>query len=427
MPGLVTPLATPTSMPKRRRALPAVWMRAGTSKGLYLHRQDLPSSVDDWAAVITRVMGSYDSDPKQLNGIGGATSTTSKVAVVSPSKRPGVDVDYTFVQVPIGTPKLDMTGNCGNIASGVGPFAVDEGLVKVQPGETQVSSRRTRSTLLVLTIGLQVQVRVYNTNTKSVMVETVQVDEEGHFVEDGDCALPGLSSTGSRVQMTFAKPSGAMTGKLLPSGRPMDVILVQTSLDTPPVPVRVSLVDAANPFCWVDESSLPDFFREQGPGADISLAFIEDVRREAAILMGLATSVEEAALTRGTPKIAVLTEPGPRADASTSPDIQVVAYSMGKPHGSLQLTGAVCLGTAACTEGTIAHAIRNKVRSGAESFKTVHRKDSNTSLRLDGIRLLHPGGDMEVDVLLDSEQQAEEVTVFRTARRLFEGTVYYLQ
>jgi hypothetical protein len=145
MPGLVTPLATPTSMPKRRRALPAVWMRAGTSKGLYLHRQDLPSSVDDWAAVITRVMGSYDSDPKQLNGIGGATSTTSKVAVVSPSKRPGVDVDYTFVQVPIGTPKLDMTGNCGNIASGVGPFAVDEGLVKVQPGETQVSSHRIQS------------------------------------------------------------------------------------------------------------------------------------------------------------------------------------------------------------------------------------------------------------------------------------------
>ena len=259
------------------------------------------------------------------------------------------------------------------------------------------------------------------------MVETVQVDEEGHFVEDGDCALPGLSSTGSRVQMTFAKPSGAMTGKLLPSGRPMDVILVQTSLDTPPVPVRVSLVDAANPFCWVDENSLPDFFRERGPGSEISLAFIEDVRREAAILMGLATSVEEAALTRGTPKIAVLTEPSPRADSSTSPDIQVVAYSMGKPHGSLQLTGAVCLGTAACTEGTIAHAIRNKVRAGAESYKTVHRKDSNTSLRLDSIRLLHPGGDMEVDVLLDSEQQAEEVTVFRTARRLFEGTVYYLQ
>ena len=257
------------------------------------------------------------------------------------------------------------------------------------------------------------------------MVETVQVDDEGHFVEDGDCALPGLSSTGSRVQMTFAKPSGAMTGKLLPSGRPMDVILVQTALDTPPVPVRVSLVDAANPFCWVDESTLPDFFREQGPGAGISIAFMEDVRREAAILMGLASSVEEAALTRGTPKIAVLSEP--KADSASSPDIQVVAYSMGKPHGSLQLTGAVCLGTAACTEGTIAHDIRNKVRAGPTTYQTVQRKDSNTSLRLDSIKLLHPGGDMEVDVLLDAEQQAEEVTVFRTARRLFEGTVYYLQ
>jgi 2-methylaconitate cis-trans-isomerase PrpF len=143
--------------------------------------------------------------------------------------------------------------------------------------------------------------------------------------------------------------------------------------------------------------------------------------------MGLATSVEEAALTRGTPKIAVLSEPSPQADSSASPDVQVVAYSMGKPHGSLQLTGAVCLGTAACTEGTIAHAIRNKVQSGAATYKTVQRKDSNTSLRLNSIKLLHPGGDMEVDVLLDGEHQAEEVTVFRTARRLFEGTVYYLQ
>jgi hypothetical protein len=167
MPGLVTPLAVPTVMPKRRRALPAVWMRAGTSKGLYLHRQDLPSSVDDWAAVITRVMGSYDSDPKQLNGIGGATSTTSKVAVVSPSKRPGVDVDYTFVQVPIGTPKLDMTGNCGNIASGVGPFAVDEGLVKVQPGETQVSSPSYKTDSPWLTIHFFRSKSEYTTQTRS--------------------------------------------------------------------------------------------------------------------------------------------------------------------------------------------------------------------------------------------------------------------
>lgn len=138
MPSVIPQIVPETTHYRKRRALPAVWMRAGTSKGLYLHRKDLPTKQDDWAGVITRVMGSYDSDPKQLNGIGGATSTTSKVAVVAPSKRPGIDVDYTFVQVSIGSPKLDMTGNCGNIASGVGPFAVDEGIVAVQPGDREV-------------------------------------------------------------------------------------------------------------------------------------------------------------------------------------------------------------------------------------------------------------------------------------------------
>lgn len=148
MPGFPIPAEQPAAQPiepvKRRRALPAVWMRAGTSKGLYLHKKDLPPKESDWAPVITRVMGSYDSDPKQLNGIGGATSTTSKVAVVSRSNRPEADVDYTFVQVALGSPKLDMTGNCGNIASGVGPFAVDEGMVKVEPGQKEVGGDEVR-------------------------------------------------------------------------------------------------------------------------------------------------------------------------------------------------------------------------------------------------------------------------------------------
>lgn len=144
MPGFVAPTvqAQPVkaqpALRRKRKALPAVWMRAGTSKGLYLHRQDLPSKTDDWAGIITKVMGSHDGDAKQLNGVGGATSTTSKVAVISPSQRLGVDVDYTFVQVPLGGSSLDMTGNCGNIASGVGPFAVDEGLVVPSPGQSEV-------------------------------------------------------------------------------------------------------------------------------------------------------------------------------------------------------------------------------------------------------------------------------------------------
>ncbi|KAI5196086.1 hypothetical protein E4T38_08672 [Aureobasidium subglaciale] len=406
MPGLITftPTVAPQMVPKRRRALPAVWMRAGTSKGLYLHRQDLPQSQNDWASVITRVMGSYDADPKQLDGIGGATSTTSKVAVISRSTRPGIDVDYTFVQVTIGAPKLDMTGNCGNIASGVGPFAVDEGLVDVLPGQKQV------------------QVRIFNTNTKSVMIETVQVDDEGHFLEDGDCKLPGLFSVGSRVQMGFSKPAGAMTGKLLPSGRAMNTILMQTFFNSEPIPIQVSLVDAANPFCLVDGSTLPDFFHQEGPGATSTLEFIERIRREAAVMMGLATSTSEAALTRGTPKIAVLSKPEPQ-EGVPSVDIQCVAYSMGKVHGSLQLTGAVCLGTAACTKGTVAYELRNSSCSRT-------RQDSPVQLdnvpALETVRLRHPGGDMDVDVRLDAKEQVEEVIVFRTARRLFEGKVYYL-
>ena len=407
MPGIITSTTTvvPQAIPKKRRALPAVWMRAGTSKGLYLHRKDLPQSQQDWSSVITRVMGSYDADPKQLDGIGGATSTTSKVAVVSRSTRPGVDVDYTFVQVTIGAPKLDMTGNCGNIASGVGPFAVDEGLVDILPGQKQV------------------KVRVFNTNTNSVMIETVQVDDEGHFQEDGDCQLPGLYSVGSRVQMGFSKPAGAMTGKLLPSGRAMNIILMQTSFNSEPIPIQVSLVDAANPFCLVDSSTLPDFYHQEGPSAAASIEFIEKIRREAAVLMGLAKNTAEAALTRGTPKIAVLSRPIP-AEGRPSVDFQVVAYSMGKVHGSLQLTGAVCLGTAACTKGTVAYELRN----GSSDARK--REDSpiemNDVPELETVRLRHPGGDMDVDVRLDAKSQVEEVVVFRTARRLFEGKVYYL-
>lgn len=137
--ALSPPLQAPR---KQRRTLPAVWMRAGTSKGLFLHQRDLPPKREQWTPIILAVMGSQDADPRQLNGIAGATSTTSKVAVIKPSSRSDIDVEYTFVQVSIGSPTLDFTGNCGNIASGVGPFAVDEGLVQPRPGQKKVSCSR---------------------------------------------------------------------------------------------------------------------------------------------------------------------------------------------------------------------------------------------------------------------------------------------
>lgn len=140
MPTAYVPAAY-TSRPKRVRcSVPAVLMRAGTSKGLFVYRHDLPASEELWAGPLLAAMGSQNCDSRQIDGVGGATSTTSKVAVVSPSARPGIDVDYTFVQVAVGQQAVDFSGNCGNICSGVGPFALQEGLVRPRPGENTVSS-----------------------------------------------------------------------------------------------------------------------------------------------------------------------------------------------------------------------------------------------------------------------------------------------
>jgi 2-methylaconitate cis-trans-isomerase PrpF len=118
--------------------LPSVLMRSGTSRGLFLHRRDLPASESEWAPILISAMGSRNGDGRQLEGVGGATSTTSKVVVVSQSDKPGIDVEYTFIQIAVGTEKVDMSGNCGNMASGIAAFALDEGLVHAQPGETEV-------------------------------------------------------------------------------------------------------------------------------------------------------------------------------------------------------------------------------------------------------------------------------------------------
>ena len=122
----------------RRRSIAAVMMRAGTSKGLFLHREHLPENTDDWGPILLSVMGSANGDKRQLDGVGGATSTTSKVAVVGRSQQEDADIDYTFAQVAVGSKKVDMSGNCGNMASGVGPFALDEGLVAADPGQKEV-------------------------------------------------------------------------------------------------------------------------------------------------------------------------------------------------------------------------------------------------------------------------------------------------
>ena len=416
---------------RHRRGLTAVLMRSGTSKGLFIHRDHLPASETEWSPIILSAMGSACGDKRQLDGVGGATPTTSKVAVVSKSKRPNIDVDYTFAQVAVGDTKIDMTGNCGNIASGVGPFALDEGLVTAKPGQTEVSD-----TIIFLVLPdelplihayFQLDIRVFNTNTRRTLVETVQVDPEGRFLEEGEHRISGFAGSGSCIKMNFLDPGGSMTGKLFPSGQRQNEITVYAPGLTPAVTVRATLIDAANPFIFVDASTLPDVYHQLGPDAPQSLELIETIRRQGAVLFGLAPNVEAAKLVRGTPKIAVLSPPRrPDADISKNrqPDINVTAFSMGKVHPSLQLTGAVCVGAAASLPGTVAFDLSQAAtRSNKLSGELVSRSDPLMPIHRE-VCIGQRGGQMLADVKVKgAEGDVEGVSVSRTAQRLFEGNV----
>ena len=184
----------------RANAVPCTVMRGGTSKGLYFLKKDLPEDGQQRDALLMRIMGS--PDPKQIDGLGGAASVTSKVAIVSRSERPGVDVDYTFAQVAVDKPLVSYKGNCGNISSGVGPFALEKGLVNPKEPVTTV--------------------RIYNTNTDKVIEAQVQV-ENGRVKYDGDFAIAGVPGTAAPIKLSFIDPMGSVTGKLLPTGNASDV------------------------------------------------------------------------------------------------------------------------------------------------------------------------------------------------------------
>lgn len=434
IPILISVMAITPAPTKRRvrHSLPAVLMRAGTSKGLFIHRSHLPPSQDEWATPLLAAMGSKHNDARQVDGVGGGSSVTSKVAVVAPSSRPGVDVEYTFVQVAVGSENVDLCGNCGNICSGVGPFAVQEGLVTPIPGARAVD------------------VRIFNTNTSKLIVETVRIAEDGNVEEDGDCVIPGVKGPGSEIRVAFVDPVGSMTGKLFPSGKRSEKIVVEEVPALGDFVVDVTLIDSANPFVLVDSQSLPAAVRGQPPDSALSLQVAESIRRQGAVRMGLADCTDDAGRTKGTPKLAFLSIPSENGLAECGPaHIQVQAYSMGKPHPSLQLTGGVTLACAVVTEGTVGHRLagRDSVLQ-TEGLPTPRRTPSPTGVA-DGvlpvagvsgvsafggkktgrtIRIQHGSGIMEVEVRARDGEEGlvvERCVVTRTARRLMEGNVFY--
>ncbi|HKV54977.1 MAG TPA: PrpF domain-containing protein [Candidatus Binataceae bacterium] len=376
-----------------QQKIPAIFMRGGTSKAILFHARDLPRERSQWDPIFLAALGSPDINGRQLDGLGGGLSSLSKVCVIGPPTRPDADVDYTFAQVAIRTASVDYSGNCGNMSSAVGPFAVDEGLVPALGGEAVV--------------------RIHNTNTRKIIVSRFAV-ESGHAAVDGNFVLPGVAGSGSPVRLDFLDPGGAGTGKLLPTGSPVDY------LDVPGLGrVQASMVDAANPCVFVLADALGMSGTEMPDVLDADrelLTRLEAIRLAASLRMGIAASGEEAARKASIPKVAMVTGPrdaptlsGERLSAETV-DVTVRMISLEQPHRAVPLTGAMCLAVASRLKGSLVQSVT----------RPPQRMD-------DPVRIAQPSGLTVVGAMVRRENDAwhaEHATVYRTARRLMDGAVY---
>jgi 2-methylaconitate cis-trans-isomerase PrpF len=366
--------------------VPAVFMRGGTSKGVFFRGHDLPADRAARDRLFLAAMGSPDPYGRQLDGLGGGVSSLSKVAVIEPPSRPDADVDYTFGQVAVGEALVDHGGTCGNLASAVGPFALDEGLVHAA--------------------GAAAVVRIHAVNTGKIIVARFRL-EEGRAAVAGDLATPGVAGTGSPIRLDFLDPGGP---RLLPSGSTTDLF------DAPGFAgVRASMVDAATPCVFVAAADLGLTGVEHPADLERNrpvMAALESIRAQAGVRMGRGATAEAVSQrSPGNPKVAVV---GPPAiarllngvdAAEGAMDVSVRMISMGAPHRAVPLTGALCLAVAARIDGTVvARATR---RDGA------------------GVRVGTPSGVMpvEADVELADGWTARSASVHRTARRLMEGKI----
>jgi len=369
-----------------RQRIPAVFVRGGSSKGVVFHARHLPHEASDRDRILLAVLGSPDPFGRQLNGMGGGISSLSKAAIVSPSSRDDADVDYTFAQVAVDRPVVDYGSNCGNLASAIGPFAIDEGLVSVQ--------------------GPEAVVRIFNTNTSKIIHARFDV-KDGQAAETGEFVIPGVAGGGARIRLDFLNPGGAATKAFLPSG------LVMDQLEIPGVGrLHVTLADATNPVVFVDARVLGLTLVESPEQIDANeglMRTLDAIRRAGGVKMGLGATSESVSLAN--PKVALV---APATDfraidgstvAAAEYDVAIRIVSMEKTHKAVTLTGAMCLAAACKVTGSIPHSL---ARPSTD------------------VRIGNPSGVLPVGAVVEqtaSGWEARHATVYRTVRRLMEGFV----
>ncbi|WP_116083600.1 2-methylaconitate cis-trans isomerase PrpF family protein [Tropicimonas sp. IMCC34011] len=371
--------------------IPCTFMRGGTSKALVFRRGDLPDDTGLWADIFRKAMGSPDPNGRQLNGMGGGISSLSKVCVVGPPSRDDADIDYSFFQIGVTDDLVDESGNCGNMSSAMGPFALDEGLVTHAGGD-------------------EATVRIHNTNTSKIIRARFPV-LDGRAAVAGTQTLDGVAGSGAPIKLEFLEPGGAGTGKLLPARGETVSQLEVPGLGT----IEVTMIDAANPCVFLEPATVGKAGTEHPEALEADTEFgaaIEAIRRAAAVSMGIAATAEEAGRLPSIPKAAMVCAPkdyqtlsGTTVSADDH-DICVRMVSIGKPHRATPLTGGLCLGVAARTPGTLPARVA-RLSNGA-------------------IRIGHPSGTLDVDARVETRDDgpyAVHGAVYRTARRLFEGHV----
>jgi probable AcnD-accessory protein PrpF len=381
--------------------IPATYMRGGTSKGVFFRLQDLPERARSPGpardALLLRVIGSPDPYGKQIDGMGGATSSTSKTVILAKSSRPDHDVDYLFGQVSIDKAFVDWSGNCGNLSAAVGPFAIAQGLVDAAR---------------VPADGVAV-VRIWQANIGKSIVARVPMTG-GAVQETGDFELDGVTFPAAEVQLEFLDPAAEEDGSggaMFPTGQLVDELAVP-GVGT----LKATLINAGIPTIFVnarDVGYTGTELQEAINGDQRALAMFEAIRAHGALRMGLIRSLEEAATRQHTPKVAFVALPADyvassgKRIASGDIDLLVRALSMGKLHHAMMGTAAVAIGTAAAIPGTLVN-----LAAGGGSRSTV--------------RFGHPSGTLRVGAearQVNGEWTVTKAIMSRSARVLMEGWV----